>query len=694
MSNIKGIKFNENLKNLQELKQDEVWYNDEDEKTQIESKAKFGYYPLFIIESMSYVKEIYSKYNSIIKNANNELNTLYASKILTLTDGEIVRTIYFVNDAIKQYLPSNNELGEIIAIVKNMTNPSSNKQQNIALYKVLSDTTIQTVCAPIAPMRNFNKKDFAEIKFDTENKKPAVKNSKKYKSYRFYAYGLSPTTEKDKQAQKLADNPIKKSSTTTEQNSDSKQAQEIIQHYRNYEQKPQSEVQKNLSRMQEWAEQKYGNKPSELDDMYNFMASYAKYIKAKEQRREYTKKYNANRRAKKQSLNAQSQPKESNIQQKQESKQRQASQPSQNISTTKNQQLNTTSDTDSNTQEEHHTQIKQAPSSPTKPYKPTRKDLKTEKEIQTTLYKIATNIEKEIAREEKLAVKREKDKEYQKEKRARNKEKFANLPEEEKEKIREKQREWWHNAYLRKKERKQQIEALGYITTYADATEVESDLLFAEIARNIAINQQRALYKKQKQKERERKAQMVEQMSPEEKEIFFAEEKAKNAKYRQNTKQNAEKRLENLSTEELEELELDKKEKRRIHNAKQRKKEKDRVANMLPEEFLAYQEKKKEQNRQKNIRRKEKEAEKLSQMTEEEKAEYLKAKRNKNAEYARNQRERQKEKVRNMTVPERTEYIEKKREKQREANKRYYNKKKLENSQKQEQAENEQLNFE
>ena len=69
MSNIKGIKFNENLKNLQELKQDEVWYNDEDEKTQIESKAKFGYYPLFIIESMSYVKEIYSKYNSIIKNA-------------------------------------------------------------------------------------------------------------------------------------------------------------------------------------------------------------------------------------------------------------------------------------------------------------------------------------------------------------------------------------------------------------------------------------------------------------------------------------------------------------------------------------------------------------------------------------------------------------------------------------------------
>ena len=693
MSNIKGIKFNENLKNLQELKQDEVWYNDEDEKTQIESKAKFGYYPLFIIESMSYVKEIYSKYNSIIKNANNELNTLYASKILTLTDGEIVRTIYFVNDAIKQYLPSNNELGEIIAIVKNMTNPKNPKQQNIALYKVLSDTTIQTVCAPIAPMRNFGKQDKLSVKIALEGKPVAKKQQKVYPTH-FYAYGLSPTTEKDKQAQKLADNPIKKSSTTTEQNPDSKQAQEIMQRYRNYEQKPQSEVQKNLSRMQEWAEQKYGNKSSELDDMYNFMASYAKYIKAKEQRREYAKKYNATRRAKKQSLNAQSQPKESNIQQKQESKQRQASQPSQNISTTKNQQLNTTSDTDSNTQEEHHTQIKQAPSSPTKPYKPTRKDLKTEKEIQTTLYKIATNIEKEIAREEKLAVKREKDKEYQKEKRARNKEKFANLPEEEKEKIREKQRVWWHNAYQRKKERKQQIEALGYITTYADATEVESELLFAEIARNIALTQQRALGRKRKQQERERKAQMVEQMSPEEKEIFFAEQKAKNAKYRQTTKQNAEKRLENLSTEELEELELDKKEKRRIHNAKQRKKEKERVANMLPEEFLAYQEKIKEQNRQKNLRRKEKEAEKLSQMTEEEKAEYLEAKRNKNAEYARNQRERQKEKVRNMSVPEKTEYIEKKREKQREANKRYYDKKKLENSQKQEQAKCEQPNLE
>ena len=99
------------------------------------------------------------------------------------------------------------------------------------------------------------------------------------------------------------------------------------------------------------------------------------------------------------------------------------------------------------------------------------------------------------------------------------------------------------------------------------------------------------------------------------------------------------------------------------------------------------------QNRQKNIRHKEKEAEKLSQMTEEEKAEYLEAKRNKNAEYARNQRERQKEKVRNMSVPERTEYIEKKREKQREANKRYYDKKKLENSQNQTQAESEQTPF-
>ena len=690
MSNIKGIKFNENLKNLQNLKQDEVWYNDEDEKTQIESKAKFGYYPLFIIESMSYVKEIYSKYNSIIKNANNELDTLYASKILTLTDGEIVRTIYFINDAIKQYLPSNNELGEIIAIVKNMTNPKNPKQQNIALYKVLSDTTIQTVCAPIAPMRNFGKQDKLSVKIALEGKPVAKKQQKVYPTH-FYAYGLSPTTEKDEQAQKLADNPIKKSSTTTEQNPDSKQAQEIMQRYRNYEQKPQSEVQKNLSRMQKWAEQKYGNKSSELDDMYNFMASYAKYIKAKEQRREYTKKYNLKKKAERQSLNAQSQPKESNIQQKQESKQRQASQPSQNISTTQNQQLNTTSKMSPQKQFTKNTQKSQTTP---KPYKPTRKDLKTEKEIQTTLYKIATNIEKEIAREEKLAVKREKDKEYQKAKRIRNKEKFANLPEEEKEKIREKQRVWWHNAYQRKKERKQQIEALGYITTYADATEIESDLLFAEIARNIAINQQRALGRKRKQQERERKAQMVEQMSPEEKEIFFAEQKAKNAKYRQTTKQNAEKRLENLSTEELEELELDKKEKRRIHNAKQRKKEKERVANMLPEEFLTYQEKIKEQNRQKNLRRKEKEAEKLSQMTEEEKAEYLEAKRNKNAEYARNQRERQKEKVRNMSVPERTEYIEKKREKQREANKRYYDKKKLENSQKQEQATREQLNFE
>ena len=76
MSNIKGIKFNENLKNLQELKQDEVWYNDEDEIAQIESKAKFGYYPLFIIESKSYITEIFSKYKSIVRNVNEELDTL------------------------------------------------------------------------------------------------------------------------------------------------------------------------------------------------------------------------------------------------------------------------------------------------------------------------------------------------------------------------------------------------------------------------------------------------------------------------------------------------------------------------------------------------------------------------------------------------------------------------------------------
>ena len=672
------------LKDLARLQPDEVWYNEE-EKEQIDAKAKLNYAPLFIVEARIYIPEIYSTYCSYVKEINKQNNTLYGAKSYTIQDEEVVRTIYFANPNIENYI-KDKQFNEILKTAKKLTTPSATKQINIAIYKVENDTKLTTILSPFAPLRNT----------------PKIQNINTYKTKNY---------PKD-----IVD--------------DKKQEQ-------NTEQK--AEVQKHLKRMQEWANKQVEKEPNEVKEMQYIMFHYAKYVARQQMLEENRQRRNLEKKQKR-ILTAKSLKEEKEIQ-------KTLFIISKNI-----------------TKEQTKIQLQQEKTEA----KLKKKKLQQEQaQIENTLFVMAKYVLLEKQKEETKERKREKDRILKREKRKQQKEQFEFLSPEEQEAIREKRRIANRKAYEKQKNKSKTKE---YNSTYSTPTEIENDLLFAEIARNIQAKQNKLRTEKRHKELREQKRQEVLQMTEEEKQEFFAAEKAKREKYkqllivseqqtnstneinndtpnvafRQDTinkeeqninsnsaqtteldkkkeynKKEAEKqkeaeieklnnmseeerqeylakkqaqkakynatqrekraqRLASMSPEELAEFRAHKSAQSRIYCKTYRDKQKQKVENLSPEEYAEYQKQKKEKSRQKYEQRKEAEIEKLNNMSEEERQEYLKNKKEKIAEKNRQQQEKEQEKLRNMTVPERQEYMEQKRAKKRESDKRYNEKKEQE----------------